>query len=76
MSLFDLKVMESVLTELEEDRGIPRERVYDAIETSLAAAYKKEYGKKGQIIRSTFNPETGDVDFFQVKITTCHLQVG
>lgn len=68
MSLFDLKVINSVLTELEEDRGIPREKVIGAIEMALAAAYKKEYGKRGQIIRAAFNNDVGDVEFKQIKI--------
>ena len=68
MSLFDLKVINSVLGELEEDRGIPREKVISAIEMAFAAAYKKEYGKRGQIIRASFNMEIGDVEFKQIKI--------
>lgn len=68
MALFDLKVIDSVLRELEEERGIPKERVLEAIEAALATAYKKEYGKRGQIINAHFNPETGDVEFEQVKI--------
>lgn len=68
MSLFDLKVISSVLDELEQERGIPREKVISAIEMALAAAYKKEYGKRGQIIRAAFNMELGDVEFKQVKI--------
>lgn len=66
--MFDLKVIHSVLDQLEEERGIPREKIIDAIETSLATAYKKEYGKRGQIIRATFDLNTGDVEFSQVKI--------
>ncbi|MDZ4225880.1 MAG: NusA N-terminal domain-containing protein, partial [Patescibacteria group bacterium] len=46
--MFDLKVMNSVLSELEEERGIPRAKVVEAIEAALATAYKKEYAKKGQ----------------------------
>ncbi len=68
MSLFDLKIIGSVFDELEQERGIPRERVIDAIEMALAAAYKKEYGKRGQIIRAVFNMESGDVEFKQIKI--------
>lgn len=68
MALFDLKVIGSVLDELEQDRGIPREKVISAIEMAFAAAYKKEYGKRGQIIRAQFNMETGDVEFKQIKI--------
>lgn len=68
MSLFDLKVIGSVLDELEHERGIPREKVIGAIEMAFAAAYKKEYGKRGQIIRASFNMESGDVEFKQIKI--------
>lgn len=66
--MFDLKVINSVLGELEEVRGIPREKIIEAIEAALATAYKKEYGKKGQIIRATFDVGTGETHFFQVKI--------
>ncbi len=66
--LFDLKVIHSVLRELEEERGIPREKILEAIGIALATAYKKEYGKRGQIVRASFDPETGDVAFSQVKI--------
>ncbi|KKS28702.1 MAG: Transcription termination factor NusA, partial [Parcubacteria group bacterium GW2011_GWC2_42_11] len=57
--MLDLKVINSVLSELEEDRGIPRESVIEAIGTSLATAYKKEYGRRGQGIRAKFDMATG-----------------
>jgi N utilization substance protein A len=66
--LFDLKVINSVLGQLEEERGIPREKIIEAIAAALATAYKKEFGKKGQMIRATFNPDTGATEFFQVKL--------
>lgn len=64
----DLKVLKSALEQLEEERGIPREKVLSAIEDALTAAYKKDYGKKGQIIRAKFDLETGHTNFYQVKI--------
>ena len=66
--MFDLKVINSVLDQLEDERGIPREKMVEAIETALATAYKREYGKKGQIVRASFDINTGKTDFFQVKI--------
>ena len=66
--LFDLKTLNSALAELEQEKGISREKVLEAIEHAFAAAYKKEYGKKGQIVRAQFDPESGDVQFSQVKI--------
>lgn len=65
--MFDLKVLQSTLAQIETEKNIPREKILEAIEHSLAAAYKKDYGAKGQVIRSHFNPETGDLEFFQVK---------
>ena len=73
--MFDLKVINSVLGELEEVRGIPRARIIEAIEAALATAYKKEYGKKGQIVRTTFDPKTGETEFFQVKIVVDESRV-
>lgn len=68
MALFDLKALNAALDELQAERGISRDSVVDALATALAAAYRREYGKKGQIVRATFNPETGDVEFRQAKI--------
>jgi len=65
--MFDLKVMNSVLGELEEERGIPRAKVLEAIEAALATAYKKEYAKKGQIIRARLDMNTGTTEFSQTK---------
>ena len=68
MSMFDLKSLTSALEELQAERGISRESVIEALSTALAAAYRREYGKRGQIIRATFNPATGDMEFRQAKI--------
>lgn len=65
---FDLKGINLVLDQLAEERGIPREKMLEAVEGALATAYKKEYGKRGQIVRAHFNPETGEVDFYQIKL--------
>ena len=66
--MFDLKVINSVLDQLEEERGIPKEKVIEAIEMALATAYKKEYGKRGQIIRAKFDLRGGGVEMNQMKI--------
>lgn len=65
--LLDLKALKATLEQLEEEKRIPKEKILDAIEQSLAAAYKKDYGKRGQIIKCHFNTETGDMEFYQVK---------
>ena len=73
--MLDLKVINSVLGELEEERGIPREKIIEAIEAALATAYKKEYGKKGQIVRAKFDIGAGSAEFSQVKIVVDESRV-
>lgn len=73
--MFDLKVIHSVLQQLEEERGIPKEKMLEAIELALATAYKKEYGKKGQIVRAIFDQNSGKVEFYQVKIVVDESKV-
>lgn len=73
--MFDLKVIQAVLAQLEEERGIPKEKVIEAIEFALASAYKKEYGKKGQIIKAEFDMQTGGVEFKQVKTVVSKDQI-
>ncbi|MBU1091870.1 transcription termination factor NusA [Patescibacteria group bacterium] len=64
----DLKALKSTLEQLETERGVPKEKIIETIEDALAAAYKKDYGKKGQIVRAKFNLKTGTTEFFQIKI--------
>ncbi|MDO8743146.1 MAG: transcription termination factor NusA [Candidatus Azambacteria bacterium] len=66
--MMDLKQFASALGQISEEKGISQEKVLETIEMALAAAYKKEYGEKGQIVRAKFNPKTGDVSFSQVKV--------
>ena len=66
--MLDLKTFKSALEQLEEERKIPKAKILEAIEQAMAAAYKKDYGKKGQIVRAHMDVETGKIDFYQVKI--------
>jgi len=55
------------LTELAEERKIPKEKVIEILEAALAGAYRKEYGKKEEKYRVRFNPTTKKPEFFLVK---------
>ena len=57
----------SAIAQIAEEKGIDKEKVIEAIESALAAAYKKDYGRRGQHIRADFNEVTGGADFFLVK---------
>ncbi len=64
----DFKNFTSAMAQIADEKGISSEKVIESIETALAAAYKKDYGKKGQIVKAKLNPNTGDVKFWQVKL--------
>lgn len=57
----------SAISALCEEKGISKERVIETIEAALAAAYKKDYGKRGQNIKAIFDERTGGAKFFLVK---------
>jgi transcription termination/antitermination protein NusA len=64
----DIKSFQRALGQIAEERGISPEKVIETIESAIATAYKKDYGKKGQKIKAKFNAVSGDVQFWQVKI--------
>ena len=63
----DIKSFTSAIAQIAEEKGIPQEKVMETIEMAIAAAYKKDYGKKGQIIKAKLDPQSGQVEFWQLK---------
>jgi len=57
----------SAIMQIAEEKGIPKNVVIETIEAALAAAYKKDYGKRGQRIRADFNDVDGSAKFFLLK---------
>jgi len=66
--MMELKQFLSALDQICEEKGIPKEKVVETVEMALAAAYKKDYGKKGQIIRAKLDMDTGLVKMWQAKL--------
>ena len=64
----DIKTFTSAIAQIAEEKSISLEKVLDSIETAIAAAYKKDYGEKGQLIKAKLEPESGKVKFWQVKL--------
>lgn len=64
----DLKLFQRALAQIAEERGIPSEKIIETLEAAIATAYKKDYGKKGQKIKAKFNPVSGEVKFWLVKL--------
>ncbi|OQA70394.1 MAG: hypothetical protein BWY34_00569 [Parcubacteria group bacterium ADurb.Bin247] len=64
----DLKNFTSAITQLAEEKDIPKKKVLEIVEVAIASAYKKEYGEKGQIIKATMDAKTGELSFCQSKL--------
>ena len=66
--MLDTKQFISAMKQIAEEKGIPEDKVLETIQMAIAAAYKKDYGEKGQDIRAKLDSETGNVEITQVKI--------
>lgn len=64
----DIKNFQRALVQIAETRGISEQAIIETLEAAIATAYKKDYGQKGQKIKAKFNPVSGDVKFWQVKL--------
>ena len=54
------------MSQIAEEKGISQEQIVETLEMAIAAAYKKDYGKKGQNIKVKFDIKTGEIKVFQV----------
>lgn len=50
-----------------EEKNLSYDAVMETIEAALAAAYRKDFGNKQQNIKVKFDPETGDMDAWDIK---------
>ncbi len=63
----DLKALIQTAGQIAEEKGIEEKDVFEAVESALAAAYKKEFDKRLFNVRATLDHESGGVSFAQVK---------
>lgn len=57
----------AAINQICDEKNLPPEVVIEAIEAALAAAYKKDYGKKDQEVEVKFNEETGEAQVYTLK---------
>lgn len=56
----------AAINQLADERGLPKDTVIDAVETAVAAAYRKEYGHPDQNIVAKLDQESGEFNVTQV----------
>ncbi|HPW34190.1 MAG TPA: transcription termination factor NusA [Candidatus Paceibacterota bacterium] len=65
--MFDIKALNKAIEQLAGEKDLNPSQVLEAVEAALASAYKKEYDKKGEVVRCTIDAKANEITFFQVK---------
>lgn len=66
--MLDIKALNKAIEQLSSERDLDGAQIMEAVEAALASAYKKEYNKRGEIVRCVLHPKDGSVKFFQVRV--------
>jgi len=56
----------AAINQLADERGLPKEIIFEAVESAVAAAYRKDYGHPDQDIVAKLNPESGEFSVRQL----------
>jgi N utilization substance protein A len=65
--MLNIKELTKALKQVADEKGLEPDQVLDVIESSIAAAYKREYGERGEMVKCKLDQKTGELHFWQVK---------
>ena len=65
--MLDIKELSKAVRQVAEEKGLEPEKIFEVIESSIAAAYKKEYGERGEVVKCKLDEKSGELKFWQVK---------
>lgn len=65
--MLDLKALNFAVKQIAQEKALEEEQVFAGVESALAAAYKKEYCKKGEVVHAKLDRESGKMDFWKTK---------
>ncbi len=66
--MLNIKELTKALKQVADEKGLQPEQVLEVIESSIAAAYKREYADRGDVVRCKLDQKTGELHFWQVKM--------
>lgn len=66
--MLNIKELTKALKQVSDEKGLDPNQVLEVIESSIAAAYKKEYGERGEVVRCKLDQKTGELIFSQIKM--------
>ena len=65
--MLDIKEISKAIRQVAEEKGLAPETIIEAIESSIAAAYKRDYADRGGIVKCKLDEKSGMLKFWQVK---------
>ena len=66
-TIMNLREFAKVVDQVSREKNISKERVTETIEAAIAAAYKKEYGKKSEVVIAHLDFDKNNITFEQIK---------
>jgi len=66
--MMNIKELSKALKQVAEEKGLDPDKVMEVIESSIAAAYKKEYGERGEVVKCKMDQKTGELNFWKTKL--------
>ena len=65
--MLNIKELSKALKQVAEEKGLDPDKVLEVIESSIAAAYKREYAGRGDVVKCKMDQKTGELNFWQIK---------
>lgn len=65
--MLNIKELTKALKQVADEKGLEPEKVLEVIESSIAAAYKREYGERGEVVKCKLDQKTGELHFWRLK---------
>jgi len=63
----DFKQLAQTIRAISEEKNLPEDSVKEVVEQALAAAYRKDFGDREQVVRVEMNLNAGTVDMYTTK---------
>jgi N utilization substance protein A len=65
--MLNIKELSKALKQVADEKGLDPDKVLEVIESSIAAAYKREYAGRGDVVKCKMDQKTGELNFWQIK---------
>src|SRR3989344_4238692 len=71
----DLKSLNRIIEQIADEKGQDKNAIVDVVESAIAAAYRKEYGKRGENIKAKLDLKSGNINFWKTRLVVDETMV-